>query len=72
MERCGPAVDLALEEVNEVFLKSHRIELKKVQGRYVTGRLLPVFLLLFFFAGRGIFLKFKFHSFIQFKYRNRG
>lgn len=33
LERCGPAVDLALEEVNEVFLKSHRIELKKVQGR---------------------------------------
>lgn len=33
LERCGPAVDLALERVNEEFLKSHRIRLKKVQGR---------------------------------------
>lgn len=33
LERCGPAVDLALEEVNEVFLKGHRIQLRKVQGR---------------------------------------
>lgn len=30
-------MDLALEEVNEVFLKSHRIELKKVQGRWVKN-----------------------------------
>lgn len=33
LERCGPAVDLALERINEEFLKSHRIRLKKVQGR---------------------------------------
>lgn len=33
LERCGPAVDLALERVNQEFLKSHRIRLKKVQGR---------------------------------------
>lgn len=33
LERCGPAVDLALEEVNEVFLKHHQIQLRKVQGR---------------------------------------
>lgn len=31
LERCGPAVDLALERVNEEFLKSHKIQLKKVQ-----------------------------------------
>lgn len=35
LERCGPAVDLALERVNEEFLKSHKIQLRKVQGRYV-------------------------------------
>ena len=33
LERCGPAVDLALEEVNE-FLKVHNVQLRKVQGRY--------------------------------------
>lgn len=33
LERCGPAVDLALEEVNEHFLKQHNIRLQKVQGR---------------------------------------
>ncbi len=34
LERCGPAVDLALEEVNENILKHHNIELKKVQARW--------------------------------------
>lgn len=33
LERCGPAVDLALERVNDEFLKKHRIRLRKVQGR---------------------------------------
>lgn len=33
LERCGPAVDLALERVNEIFLKVHNIQLRKVQGR---------------------------------------
>ena len=32
LERCGPAVDLALTEVNE-FLAFHNIQLQKVQGR---------------------------------------
>lgn len=31
LERCGPAVDLALELVNHVFLKVHKIQLRKVQ-----------------------------------------
>ena len=31
LERCGPAVDLALERVNEEFLKDHNIRLRKVQ-----------------------------------------
>ncbi|KAL0128807.1 hypothetical protein PUN28_003887 [Cardiocondyla obscurior] len=35
LERCGPAVDLALEEVNE-FLKVHRVQLRKVQASYPT------------------------------------
>lgn len=34
LERCGPAVDLALERVNEEFLKAHKVRLRKVQGRY--------------------------------------
>ncbi|KAL1114884.1 hypothetical protein AAG570_007708 [Ranatra chinensis] len=34
LERCGPAVDLALEEVNEIYLKSHGIRLRKIQGSY--------------------------------------
>lgn len=34
LERCGPAVDLALDKVNEKFLAHHGIELQKVQGRY--------------------------------------
>lgn len=33
LERCGPAVDLALEDVNEKFLAKHGIRLKKVQAR---------------------------------------
>ena len=36
LERCGPAVDLALEEVNEKFLEHHGITLRKVEARYVT------------------------------------
>lgn len=35
LERCGPAVDLALERVNKEFLQSHRVRLRKVQGRCV-------------------------------------
>lgn len=34
LERCGPAVDIALEEVNERYLTHHRIRLQKVQARY--------------------------------------
>ncbi|CAD7076674.1 unnamed protein product [Hermetia illucens] len=34
LERCGPAVDLALERVNEEFLGAHKIRLRKVQGSY--------------------------------------
>lgn len=33
LERCGPAVDLALEEVNDKFLMQHGIQLRKVQAR---------------------------------------
>lgn len=33
LERCGPAVDLALAEVND-FLSVHNVQLRKVQGRY--------------------------------------
>ncbi|XP_046602850.1 atrial natriuretic peptide receptor 1 [Neodiprion virginianus] len=33
LERCGPAVDLALAEVNE-FLTGHNVQLQKVQGSY--------------------------------------
>lgn len=33
LERCGPAVDLALEEVNDRFLSDHGIRLQKVQAR---------------------------------------
>lgn len=32
LERCGPAVDLALAEVND-FLSVHNVQLRKVQGR---------------------------------------
>nr|XP_022900873.1 atrial natriuretic peptide receptor 1-like [Onthophagus taurus] len=34
LERCGPAVDLALEEINDRFLAHHRIKLRKVQASY--------------------------------------
>ncbi|VVC92776.1 unnamed protein product [Leptidea sinapis] len=34
LERCGPAVDIALEVVNEKFLAHHGVELQKVQGSY--------------------------------------
>lgn len=33
LERCGPAVDLALRDVNERFLKLHKVQLQKVQAR---------------------------------------
>jgi len=33
LERCGPAVDMALEEINEKFLAQHKIKLLKVQKR---------------------------------------
>ncbi|XP_070154302.1 atrial natriuretic peptide receptor 1 isoform X1 [Polyergus mexicanus] len=33
LERCGPAVDLALAEVND-FLSVHNVQLRKVQGSY--------------------------------------
>lgn len=33
LERCGPAVDLALKRINEEFLRPHNITLKKVQAR---------------------------------------
>ena len=33
LERCGPAVDLALRDVNEKFLKLHNVQLRKVQSR---------------------------------------
>ncbi|XP_031765770.1 atrial natriuretic peptide receptor 1 [Galleria mellonella] len=43
LERCGPAVDLALEKVNEKFLSHHGIELQKVQGSYpsCSGAIAP-------------------------------
>lgn len=44
LERCGPAVDLALEEINEKFLTKHRIRLTKVQARFVCFYLCFVFL----------------------------
>nr|NP_611532.2 uncharacterized protein Dmel_CG3216, isoform D [Drosophila melanogaster]AAF46649.2 uncharacterized protein Dmel_CG3216, isoform D [Drosophila melanogaster] len=34
LERCGPAVDLALDEINKVFLKPHNITLLKKKGSY--------------------------------------
>lgn len=33
LERCGPAVDLALERVNHEFLLHHNVQLRKVQKR---------------------------------------
>ncbi|CAF4914638.1 unnamed protein product [Pieris macdunnoughi] len=43
LERCGPAVDIALDTVNEKFLAHHNIELQKVQESYPTcsGALAP-------------------------------
>ena len=34
LERAGPAVDMALELVNEQFLYKHNVSLRKVQARY--------------------------------------
>lgn len=36
LERCGPAVDIALGIINEEFLKPHNVTLRKVQRRYVV------------------------------------
>lgn len=33
LERCGPAVDLALKKINEEFLRPHNVTLNKVQAR---------------------------------------
>jgi hypothetical protein len=33
LERCGPAIDIALKDVNEKFLKGHGVQLDKVQRR---------------------------------------
>lgn len=33
LERCGPAVDLALQTVNQDMLRMHRVQLRKVQAR---------------------------------------
>jgi atrial natriuretic peptide receptor A len=33
LERCGPAIDLGLERINEQFLAQHKIYLNKVQAR---------------------------------------
>ena len=46
LERCGPAVDLALEKVNREILSVHNVELHKIQARYVISP----------FLQRGIFL----------------
>lgn len=35
LERCGPAIDLALDEINDRFLAAHRVRLTKVQERLV-------------------------------------
>ncbi|XP_030376658.1 atrial natriuretic peptide receptor 1 [Scaptodrosophila lebanonensis] len=34
LERCGPAVDLALDQINKRFLKPHNVMLKKKQASY--------------------------------------
>ncbi|XP_023309722.1 atrial natriuretic peptide receptor 1 [Anoplophora glabripennis] len=43
LERCGPAVDMALEKINEKYLAKHKIVLRKVQGSYPScnGALAP-------------------------------
>ncbi|GBP95962.1 hypothetical protein EVAR_83673_1 [Eumeta japonica] len=38
LERCGPAVDLGLEKVNEMFLAHHGVMLEKVQGSCVLRK----------------------------------
>lgn len=40
LERCGPAVDLGIQKINEMFLKHHKIKLNKVQERCVIECLL--------------------------------
>jgi len=35
LEKCSPAVDMALDYVNEVYLKHHRVVIHKVQNRFV-------------------------------------
>lgn len=47
LERCGPAVDMALEEVNEKFLAQHRIKLLKVQKRWAKLSDLQLFATLY-------------------------
>ncbi|CAH2042612.1 unnamed protein product, partial [Iphiclides podalirius] len=43
LERCGPAVDLALDKINDKFLAHHNVELQKVQGSYpsCSGAIAP-------------------------------
>ncbi|XP_045460026.1 atrial natriuretic peptide receptor 1 [Harmonia axyridis] len=43
LERCGPAIDMALEEINEKFLLHHNIRLLKVQGSFpsCSGAMAP-------------------------------
>uniref|UniRef100_A0A182MJD1 Receptor ligand binding region domain-containing protein n=1 Tax=Anopheles culicifacies TaxID=139723 RepID=A0A182MJD1_9DIPT len=36
LERCGPAIDLALELVNQSLMKMHNVRLSKVQRSYAT------------------------------------
>ncbi|XP_055641677.1 atrial natriuretic peptide receptor 1 isoform X2 [Toxorhynchites rutilus septentrionalis] len=36
LERCGPAVDLALEFINDFLLKAHNLKLMKVQASYAS------------------------------------
>uniref|UniRef100_A0AAG5DSY2 Receptor ligand binding region domain-containing protein n=1 Tax=Anopheles atroparvus TaxID=41427 RepID=A0AAG5DSY2_ANOAO len=36
LERCGPAIDLGLELVNQELKKAHNVKLKKVQGSYAS------------------------------------
>ena len=36
LEKCSPAIDMALDYVNQVFLRPHRIHLDKVQRRYIN------------------------------------
>ncbi|XP_052866274.1 atrial natriuretic peptide receptor 1 [Anopheles cruzii] len=36
LERCGPAIDLALELVNQSLMKTHQVKLVKVQASYAS------------------------------------